>query len=166
MLDGFIGPTKKSDRMRLYLNLSFDTFVDIPVSGIMSTLPIDASDENSPTRVWIRAETRLDVVQSMSRTIEASYLRGGIARQYLTRSAAARRVANVNDLAPDTNLCDSFYVCGGDGGGDGGGGQGSFYGGGCQYTFAGSLCIGCPPGIAYSLPLSLVLELSCSGPWC
>lgn len=101
MLDGFIGPTKKSDRMRLYLNLSFDTFVDIPVSGIMSTLPIDASDENSPTRVWIRAETRLDVVQSMSRTIEASYLRGGIARQCLTRSAAARRVANVNDLAPD-----------------------------------------------------------------
>ena len=83
MLDGFIGPTKKSDRMRLYLNLSFDTFVDIPVSGIMSTLPIDASDENSPTRVWIRAETRLDVVQSMSRTIEASYLRGGIAATIL-----------------------------------------------------------------------------------
>lgn len=83
MLDGFIGPTKKPDRMRLYLNLSFDTFVDIPVSGIMSTLPIDASDENSPTRVWIRAETRLDVVQSMSRTIEASYLRGGIAATIL-----------------------------------------------------------------------------------
>jgi len=148
VLDGFIGPSKKPDWMRLYLNSSFDTLVDIPVSGIVSTQPVDASDENSPTRVWIRAETRLDVVQSMSRTVEATYLRGGIVRQYLPRTAAAGTVANVNDREANTNVCDSFFVCGGDGGNDPGGG-GSISGPGCEYTFAGSLCLTCRPPVSH-----------------
>src|SRR5437660_1167770 len=58
VLSGFIGPSKKPDWIRLYLSLSFTTFIDIPVAGIMSTQRVDGLDENSPTYVWVRAETR------------------------------------------------------------------------------------------------------------
>jgi hypothetical protein len=119
VLDGFIGPSKKLDWIRLYLSLSFDTFVDIPVGGIISTQPVDATNENSPTRVWIRSETTLDVVQRVSQTMEASYLRGGIAREHLKSATPAGR-SMARDISANA-------------------------GGGPGYTFGRSLCLTCEP---------------------
>ena len=155
MLVGFIGPSKKPDGIRLYLNLSFNTFIDIPVAGIVSTQSVDSEDENSPTRVWVRGDARLDVVQTVSQTIEASYLRGWIARNYLRstmpfRGFMAAPPPTMECMAPDlgvsmyclgmnTHLCPSWHGgnCGG-GGGGGGGGSG-------VDTLVGSYCLPCYP---------------------
>ena len=118
VLIGFIGPSRKVDWTRLYLSLSFNTFIDIPSSGIISTQPVDGQDENSPTRVWVRGETRLDVVQTVSQTMEASYLRGGIAREYLTSTMPVGMLmvrdpnATINCLAQadDYTLARSFCL--------------------------------------------------------
>src|SRR6185295_5795994 len=147
VLVGFIGPSKKPDRIRLYLNLSFNAFIDIPVAGIVSTQSVDREDENSPTRVWVRGEAKLEVVQAASQTIEASYLRGRIARDYLRATTPARGLVapdpgvSMYCMAMNTRLCDSIF----DDGGCGGLGAGGGFGGGGVYTLHGSLCLGCYP---------------------
>jgi hypothetical protein len=119
MLAGFIGPSKKPDGIRLYLDLSFNTFIDIPVAGIVSTQSVDSEDENSPTRVWVHGDARLDVVQNVSQTMEASYLRGWIARNYLRSTMPASGLMALRPpptmgaecMAPDTVLCSYNLWC-------------------------------------------------------
>ena len=159
-LIGYFGPSKKTDYIRLYPDLSFRSYYDIPTNGIIYTEPTDAKDENSPTRVLVLAATNLEMVQTTHQCIEASYLQGAIAGNYLAAASlpalrppattdprqcpgcdAGRSVA----LAPQTRQgCTQQEIClsidsdccfpGGGGGGPGGGG-----------TFFFSGCIGCVP---------------------
>lgn len=91
VLIGFIGPSKKTGQVRLYMSLSFDSYVDLPSAGIVATQPVDSQDENSPTRVWVRSDTKIDIVRSVAHTVEASFVRGWIARTHLPHSAPAER---------------------------------------------------------------------------
>src|SRR5262249_27932677 len=124
MLVGFIGPSKKPNGIRLYLNLSFNAFVDIPVAGIVSAQSVDSKDENSPTCVWVRGDAKLDVVQTVSQTMEACYLWGQISRDYLKSTTPAREFmapdagVSMHCTAMNTQLCPSIT-----GGCEGGGGR-------------------------------------------
>ena len=99
---GYIGPSKEADRIRLYADLSFRRYCDIPTSGIVHTEPTDTRDENSPTVVFVRATTVLDVVETTCQCVEASYLQGPIARNYLADASVEglRSAANPGGAMP------------------------------------------------------------------
>src|SRR6185295_8441558 len=84
---GYIGPSKNPDSVRLYTDLSFRTYYEIPRASIRSNDP--GADEDSPTRVTVDADARIEVVQTERQSVEAAYLAGSIAGRYLT--AASRR---------------------------------------------------------------------------
>ena len=132
-LIGYFGPSKKADCIRLYADLSFRSHYDIPTSGIVHTEPTDARDENSPTRVLVLAATKLEVVEITSQCVEASYLQGSIARDYLAgapvgamRSTAANLASIISHCCPPEQD---------PGGGGGGGGGGSLYYSACCSNF-------------------------------
>jgi hypothetical protein len=139
-LIGYFGPSKKAGCIRLYADLSFRSFYDIPTKGIVHTEPTDAKDENSPTKVLVLAVTKLEVVETTSQCVEASYLQGPIARDYLAgaplgalRSTGEALVSIISNCCPPEG-----------GGGGGGGGGGSLYYSQCCSEFT-PCCISRPP---------------------
>jgi hypothetical protein len=93
-LVGYLGPSRKDDCVRLYSDLTFRNYYEIPTSGILATSQTNAGDENSPTSVHVSADTRLEAVSISSQNIEASYLKGSIASSHLgSASAPAQAVA-------------------------------------------------------------------------
>jgi len=75
VLTGYLGPSPQAENVRFYLDLSFQTYFEIPKSGVLHADAADASDESKPTKIVIEASTKLDLVH----TLEASYLKGAIA---------------------------------------------------------------------------------------
>lgn len=88
MLVGYIGPSKGTDYVRLYVDLTFRNYYEIPAEGIVSTAPKDASDENSPTTVHVAGDTRLEKVSVTSQSVEARFLQGSISSGYLGTAGA------------------------------------------------------------------------------
>jgi hypothetical protein len=82
-LIGYIGPSKRPDYTRLYQDLSFRNYYEIPTAGITATTPVNADDENSPTHVQVTADTKLDVVTVSVQSVEARFLSGSIASGFL-----------------------------------------------------------------------------------
>ena len=83
-LMGYFGPSKRDGYMRLYADLSFSCYYEIPVDAIAYAQPTDREDENSLTRVLVPATTQLDVVTTNIQTVQAAYLQGSIVSQYLS----------------------------------------------------------------------------------
>jgi len=81
-LTGYFGPSKKDDSIRLYPSLDFQSYFQIPKKAIIATNPEDATNENSPTVVYVKAGTPVASVQSPTRPVE-SYLQGGITGGYM-----------------------------------------------------------------------------------
>ena len=133
-LIGYFGPSKKADSVRLYADLTFRRYYDLPTNGIAHTEPSDSKDENSPTIVMVLAGTKLEVVETSAQSVEASYVQGAIARRYLAgASPAAFRSTGQGLASIISNCCPPEQD---PGGGGGGGGEGSVF-------FSG--CIGCVP---------------------
>ena len=76
-LAGYFGPSRKSDSIRLYTDLGFQSYFEIPKASIVATTPTDATDDQSPTLVHVKAGTSVDAVQTSTQSVE-SYLQGGI----------------------------------------------------------------------------------------
>ena len=138
-LVGYFGPSKKDACMRLYTDLNFRSYYDIPIDGIVHTQPTDAKDENGPTTVLVMASTKLDVIEATHQCVEASYLQGAIAGNYLAGASGVGFRA-----APTLQGLQSIYseCCPTEGGGEGGGNGG---GGGHDGTNFFSGCIWCRP---------------------
>ena len=77
-LVGYLGPSKRADYVRLYVDLTFRNYYEIPKAGIVSTSPTDAGDENSPTTVHVAGGTQVDMVSVTSQSTEARFLQGSI----------------------------------------------------------------------------------------
>ena len=77
VLAGYFGPSRKSDSIRLYTDLVFQSYFEIPKASIVATTPTDATDDQSPTLVHVKAGTPVDAVQTSTQPVE-SYLQGGI----------------------------------------------------------------------------------------
>ncbi|MFC3326901.1 hypothetical protein [Mesorhizobium cantuariense] len=133
MLVGYLGPSKKSGRIRLYLDLTFTGYVEISTEAIVATHPVNKEDENSPTQVFILDDATLDLVHNVVQTVGANYLRGRIAEAHMAAAKPAgaplannQRVAGTRASANNAEyLAGTFEL-------------------GC-YTLAGTLCLTCTP---------------------
>jgi hypothetical protein len=74
-LRGYFGPSPKPGFVRLYFQLDFRSYVEIPEGSIIDHAPVDPSVETGPTRVFVAGSTQLELV----RVLEASFLQGSIA---------------------------------------------------------------------------------------
>lgn len=83
-LVGYLGPSKKTDHVRLYVDLTFRSYYEIPTEGILSTSAAAAADENSPTTVHVAGSTQLEKVSVTIQSTEARFLQGSIAGGYLS----------------------------------------------------------------------------------
>jgi hypothetical protein len=88
-LVGYLGPSNKSDNVRLYQDLTFQHYYEIPKSGIVSTSPLYPGEENSPTIADVKPDTKIQKVSIWSQNVEASFLRGAITGGYLGANTAA-----------------------------------------------------------------------------
>lgn len=88
-LVGYLGPSRRPDSVRLYADLTFRTYYEVPRSGIKSSEA--GPDENSPTRLAVYSDTKIDIVQTSRQSVEAGYLSGAISGGFLGGAASARR---------------------------------------------------------------------------
>lgn len=86
-LVGYIGASKRPDYTRLYQDLSFRNYYEIPTSGIVSTTPVNPDDENSPTHLQVLADTKLDVITVSVQSVEARFLSGSISSGFFGAAA-------------------------------------------------------------------------------
>jgi hypothetical protein len=99
---GYIGPSKDRETVRIYTDLSFRSYVEAPREAVASTEPTDREDPDSPTRVYLEASAKVNVVQSSSQSVEASYLQGSIASQYLGGAAVPGTTAQLTPALAGT----------------------------------------------------------------
>jgi hypothetical protein len=74
-LEGYLGPSSREGYVRVYLDLTFKAYLEIPKNGIIHADKADPSNESKPTTIVIDPTTKLDLVHSL----EASFLKGKIA---------------------------------------------------------------------------------------
>jgi hypothetical protein len=74
-LEGYLGPSSREGYVRVYLDLTFKAYFEIPKNGIVHADKPDPSNESKPTTIVIDPATKLDLVHSL----DASYLKGKIA---------------------------------------------------------------------------------------
>ncbi len=83
-LEGYLGPSSRDGYVRVYLDLTFKAYFEIPKNGILHADKADPSNESKPTTIVIDPATKLDLVHSL----EASYLKGRIAAGLKTTNLA------------------------------------------------------------------------------
>lgn len=83
LLTGYMGKSDKEDNIRLYLNLEFNSYVDIPQKKIL--LHKDVPEETIPlgaVYVWIPKDLDLEFVNVNVTKIQAEFLDGPISKSY------------------------------------------------------------------------------------
>ena len=89
-MTGYIGPSKKEAHVRLYKGLDFQSYYEVPREHVVLAEPVDREDDNSPTRLMVRSDATLDLVQTSKQTGPASYLAGAIAGTYMTAASGGQ----------------------------------------------------------------------------
>jgi hypothetical protein len=84
-LEGYLGPSSREGYVRVYLDLTFKAYFEIPKNGILHADKADPSNESKPTTIVIDPATKLDLVHSL----DASYLKGKIAAGLTTKKLAS-----------------------------------------------------------------------------
>jgi hypothetical protein len=77
-LVGYVGPSRRDGSVRLYQDLTFRSYYEIPSESVVSTKPVNPDDENSPTQVQVEPDTKIEVVTVSVQSVEARYLSGSI----------------------------------------------------------------------------------------
>ncbi|MER9049350.1 hypothetical protein NKH89_19160, partial [Mesorhizobium sp. M0923] len=109
-LAGYIGPAKAKGYARIYSDLSFSSYVEIPDDAIVSrTKPLD-DDPMGKSIVYIRSGVRTKSVSVTTRSVESDYLSGVIASSYLGQSQMRGPVAPQGGVTSDPNVCTTL-VC-------------------------------------------------------
>jgi hypothetical protein len=108
-LVGFPGPSRETGKVRLYTDLTFRAYIEIPREAVALAEPTDRQDENSPTRLHVRASTQLDVVQTSTETVAASFFQGAVASTLLAGAAATAAAGVV--LAGTLQEPTAFHKC-------------------------------------------------------
>jgi hypothetical protein len=78
--------------VRLYADLSFQTYMEVPRDAIVLAEATDRQNENSPSRLHVRASAQLNAVLSSTQTA-ASFLEGSITSAYLAAATGASAAA-------------------------------------------------------------------------
>src|SRR5690348_8660971 len=75
---GFLGDEESDGSVKLYLDISFGSYCKIPASDIVNIESVDPADENSPTIVWMKSSSRIELVKVLSALDGASFVKGRI----------------------------------------------------------------------------------------
>lgn len=86
-LVGFIGPSEKDARIRVYLDLTFASYCEVATGDIVQTAPVDANDENSPSIVWVNSSAQVGLVSVGRLTGDATFVTGAIRNRHYRRAA-------------------------------------------------------------------------------
>ncbi len=90
-LIGYLGPSKADGSVRLYTDLTFHTYFEIPTNGIVHHhYSDDPGQEAKPTHLVIEATTKIEFVQFM----EASFLQGKILSCFSIQACCASLCRN------------------------------------------------------------------------
>ena len=81
-IEGFLGPSSREGYVRVYLDLTFKAYFEIPKNGILHADKADPASESNPTTIVLDGATKLDLVHSL----DASYLKGKIAAGFATEN--------------------------------------------------------------------------------
>src|SRR5215203_5942669 len=95
-LTGYLGPSKSGDNVRLYTDLTFRSYYEIPRTAVRNTIP--SKDEDGPSQVWVDAGARIEIVQISRQSVEAGYLAGSITGSFM--GGAGRAAAAVGGQQP------------------------------------------------------------------
>ena len=119
-LIGYFGPSKKPDHVRLYTGLDFRTYYEVPKTGVVHTEPVNAKDENSPTRVMLDAQSTVELVQTSTQSGPAAFLAGAITGTHLPPAASVDPTQGVQPFmwshhchtprCPHTTFCGHFAL--------------------------------------------------------
>lgn len=92
---GYVGSSQTQGRVRVYLDLSLGDYCEVARGDVVKTAPVDASDENSPTIVWVNGTARVEVVKVLRMTAEAAFISGSIQSEHL-REAVHHRLHGID----------------------------------------------------------------------
>jgi hypothetical protein len=114
-LTGFVGPSKNPDNVRLYADLSFTSYLEIPKGTVLGRTRVRQDDENSPSLLRVRSDAKLEYRSVVAHSIEASALAGAITAAHM-RTAVFQRTAimpapTAAVVADFTNTCFSCNPC-------------------------------------------------------
>jgi hypothetical protein len=101
---GFFGETLPDSTVKLYLNLTLNSYYKIPVASIVGRKQVDASDANSPTIVWVKSSTPVEFVAVRKATGGADFVRGAIQRTQMPRTTSQE--SNVSLMDASTWTCE------------------------------------------------------------
>jgi hypothetical protein len=100
ILEGYIGTTQKQGYTRLYLDLEFQSYLEIPPGAIILVEPVDQAQISSKTIVVVKADAKLEIVQ----IARASFLKGNIVTLYLENKTLMKEILQ-NKTHPQTPAC-------------------------------------------------------------
>ena len=100
VLTGYVD-LEDNDTIRLYERLDLRTYLEIPVSEIVWAEKLVPGMQASPTLLVINGTAQARRVTSAARKVEAGYLSGLIASQYLSSAAKAGSAAGGSKGDPD-----------------------------------------------------------------
>lgn len=94
---GFLGVADANDLVRIYLDLSFRTYLEMPAKKVLYVEKFDPSNELQPTKILVASDSPLKLV----RTVEASLIEGSIVSAYpVTPPVATGNVEGVPGRFP------------------------------------------------------------------
>jgi hypothetical protein len=111
VLTGYFGK-EEGGYVRLYKSHTFRSYYDIPKEAIIHTEATDPTNSNSPTRVWVNPDAKIDVVA----TVDASFLHGSITTSHLAGATAAAAVTRQQadtfvESCPQVSQMDPTRAC-------------------------------------------------------
>ncbi len=78
-LVGYLGASDRNDSVRLYLDLDFKSYFEIPKEGaVVYRVPDDPADLASPSKILVRATAKITFVRVLEHAAEAAFLVGSI----------------------------------------------------------------------------------------
>ena len=101
-LVSYLGPAGREGHWRIYHDLSFGLYTEVPEDAILSSEPMDPGNENSPSLVVVKAGVPVQTMHAISHSTGAAFLQGSIADANLLRSPAAQA------LVGGTSVVNSF----------------------------------------------------------
>jgi hypothetical protein len=96
--------------IRVYLDLSFNSFCEVQRADVTRTAPVDGRDPNSPSMVWVGRSAHVRLVSVGRLTGPASFVTGRIRSRYY--AASRPRVVGEDDTAyPWGGVCTELFDC-------------------------------------------------------
>jgi hypothetical protein len=111
MFMGYVGKSDSNDTYRLYLNLDFTEFIDIPKKSIRNAVGVSESIiPFGGTCIWVEKTAVLKYVHIESTSQQAEFLKGDIYNRYVRRSLYGATGPSYSAV-PSLGNCPTIYGC-------------------------------------------------------